>query len=493
MEPGSLEEKESLDDEPDSLNLGRSLLFAVVAVAVMAFLMWPGGPTYAEESAAGIAASESVDSKAFTTPVIISLIFLLGGSAFFSASEVAFFAIHKVRLRGMAESRSALSRLVAQMMEHPNRLLITILIGNMIVNVLISVLLPDPLDHFLSELTQQSSAVTIPLAVIISTFILVIVGEITPKVIAVRMNESYARAAVFPMLVIDRILYPVRWAALGFTEGLFRVTRFNDIKAAPFITDEEFLHVLSDSEARGVIEEEEGQMIQGILESSDALLREILVPRPDVIAIDETATVKDALDLFRENEFSRMPVYNADLDHVHGVLFAKDLLPYVVGGELEKVIKPMCRRPNFVPETMTVRGFMRDAQRKRMHLSIVVDEYGGTAGIATLEDAMEEIVGDIRDEDEVEPLLYKQLGAGKFQVDGGLPLDELSELLGVEIPDEEHETVAGFFIEQTNKIPEIGDTLTHDGMLFVIDAVDGKRAEKLTVHLDEERTEEVQS
>jgi CBS domain containing-hemolysin-like protein len=485
MEPGNLEEFKSLDDEPESPLFGRSLLFAVVAVIVMACIMWPSWSASAQDSGAAVS-----ESKTFTTPVVISLVLLLTGSAFFSASEVAFFAIHKVRLRGMAESGSNFSRLVAQMMEHPNRLLITILIGNMIVNVMISVLLPVPLQNLLSEVTHQGTAVTLPLTIILSTLVLVVVGEITPKVIAVRMNEFYARAAAYPMWAIDRFLYPVRWAALNFTEGFFRVTRFNDIKAAPFITDDEFLHVLSDSEARGVIEEEEGQMIQGILESSDALLREILVPRPDVVAIDQTATVKDALELFREHEFSRMPAYETDLDHVQGVLFAKDLLPYVVRGEWDMSIQSICRRPNFVPETMTIRGFVRDAQRKRMHLSVVVDEYGGTAGIVTLEDAMEEIVGDIRDEDEIEPPLYKELGPGTFQVDGGLPLDELSDLLGVEIPDEEHETVAGFFIEQTNKIPEIGDTLTHDGMLFVIDSVDGKRAERLTVHLDEETVEE---
>jgi CBS domain containing-hemolysin-like protein len=490
MNAHNLEEIKSLDDEPESPHLWRSLWFTALAIAVMAGFTWPGWSAFAQgpDTSAG-----STAELGFTTPNILLLLFLLIGSAFFSASEVAFFAIHQVRLRGMAESKSIFSRLVAQMMEHPNRLLITILIGNMIVNVLISVILPARLEYTLSHSFQLEPAYSYTLTVILSTFILVVFGEITPKVIAVRMNEFFARAAVIPMWAIDRVLYPVRWAALSFTEALFRVTRFNDIKAAPFITDDEFLHVLSESEARGVIEEEEGQMIQGILESSDALLREILVPRPDVVAIDQTATIKDALELIRQHEFSRIPVFETDLDHVKGVLFAKDLLPFVVAGDWEKSIQSICRRPNFVPETMTIRGFVRDSQRKRMHLSVVVDEYGGTAGIVTLEDAMEEIVGDIRDEDEAEPSLYKELGPGTFQVDGGLPLDELSELLGVDIPDEEHETVAGFFIEQTNKIPEIGDTLTHDGMLFVIDSVDGKRAERLTVHLDEETAEETQS
>lgn len=416
--------------------------------------------------------------KSIFSPGILCLLTgLLIASAYFSASEVAFFSIHSVRLRSLADSKHLTGRGVANLMQHPNRLLITILIGNMIVNVLISVILPTRMESLFEELLGAHTLLAYGLTIVFSTFILVFFGEIMPKVIAVRTSETFAKFAVFPMMIIDRVLSPVRIAVLGFTDFLFHITRFNDITAAPFITDDEFLSVISDSEAQGVIEEEEEQMIQGILESGDAMLREILVPRPDVIAIEEHATVRDALTLFTQHEFSRMPVYKENMDDIVGTLFAKDLLVHIFKDDFERPIRPLLRRPNFVPSTMTIQAFMRDAQRKHMHLAIVADEFGGTEGIVTLEDAIEEIVGDIHDSsDEPESPQYARLSEGRYQIEGSMPLDELSESIGIELEEGSHETLAGFFIEHTHKIPEKGDSLHHDKVLLEVAAVEGKRA-----------------
>jgi len=416
-------------------------------------------------------------------PVLLTLATLITLSAFFSASEVAFLGIHKVTLRGIAERGGLRGKLVVSMLEHPSRLLTSILIGNMCVNVLISIMLPQRMERLIEVTTGLPAQPAYFLTIGLSTLVLVLFGEVTPKVVAVRMSTSFAMAAAVPIRFFDLLFSPIQWGLMRFTDFLFRITRFNDIKAAPFITDEEMLSVLSDSEAHGVIEEDEEQMIQGILETGDAFVREILVPRPDVVALEAGATVKDALEMYREHEFSRMPVFEEDLDHVVGILFAKDLLPKVVNTEWEISIRDMMQPPNFVPETITIRGFVKEAQRKRAHLAVVVDEYGGTAGIVTLEDAIEEIVGDIQDEDEESKPLYEKLGEGRFRVDGGLPLDELSDLLGVDLKDREHETVAGFFIDKTEKIPEEGDQLEHAGVMFAIESVDGKRAASLLIEL----------
>lgn len=415
--------------------------------------------------------------------VAMAFLILVALSAFFSASEVAFFSIHRIRLRGMGEEKGLTGRMVSDLMRHPGRLLTTILIGNMVVNVLISVILPIRLERIIESGFQLSPTLSYILTVGISTLLLVFFGEVTPKVFAVRIGETFARAAVVPLRGADWLMTPVRWAAIKFTEFLFRVTRFDNIEPAPFITDKEFFTVLSDSEAQGVIEQEEGQMIQGIIESGDAYLREILVPRPDVVSISSDATVGEARELFRKHEFSRMPVHKEDLDHIVGVLVVKDLLQHLTEDGLRKPIGSIARPANFVPETMTIREFVKDAQRKRMHLSIVVDEYGGTEGVATLEDAIEEVVGDIRDEEEKEPELYQRLGDGAILVDGRFPLDELCDLIGVKLEDDEHETVAGFFIDHTNKIPEKGDKMTHEGIVFTVEKVDGKRTSSLHIQI----------
>jgi len=313
------------------------------------------------------------------------------------------------------------------------------------------------------------------LAVGLCTSTLVFFGEIAPKVFAVRVSERVARVAVFPLLAADRALAPIRDGLLWITEILFRLTRFRQLHAAPFITDEELRSALTDGEAQGVIEDDERQMIEGILEFSDAQLREILVPRPDVIALAEDATVAEALDTVRQHEYSRMPVYRDNLDSVIGVLLAKDLIPCIARGELQRTIKGLIKPVHFVPAMMTIQQFVADAQRHRAHLAVVVDEYGGTAGIVTLEDAVEQVVGEIMDEDEQEELGYLKLGEGEYQIEGGMALDELNELLGMSLQDEEHETLAGFLMAKSEKVLESGDQIEHEGVRFTVEVCDGKR------------------
>jgi len=469
-----------LDEDPGPLRIGKTVVW-IASIAFVAVMVQLAGAPVAGSQEPGTADATHGFLHYFPPEILVGLVILTGFSGFFSASEVAFLSIHRVRLRAMQAGNALSGRMVAALLAHPARLLNTILIGNMIMNVLISVLLPARLEAYLGVLWGLSPALNAVLTVCLSTAFLVFFGEITPKVIAVEVSESFARGAAIPMWLADRILAPVRWGSLRFTELLFRLVRFHDILPAPFLTDDELINVLSEGEAHGVIEEEEGQMIQGILVSGDAFLREILVPRHQMVALEREATVAHALGLFRENAFSRMPVYQEDLDHITGVLVAKDLLPYVVRGELDRPVGPIARRPSFVPETMTLRDFIRYSQRRHMHLSIVVDEYGGTEGLVTLDDAIEEVVGDIRDAAVVDSRPYRRVGRGVYIVDGGLPLDELNALLGVSLESEGHETVAGFVIDHLGKVPEKGDRLEHDGARFTVETVDGKRAASLRV------------
>lgn len=415
--------------------------------------------------------------------ILAAIAVLLLCSAFFSSSETALFSLHKLRLRRMREETDVTGHLIARMLESPGRILTTILVGNMIVNVAIGVILGTRVEDMLRHLYEFPPALSYSLAVLATTGVLVLFGEIGPKVFAVSASEPLARTVALPLMLIDKIVAPARDALLAITDFLFRVTRFHELRAAPFITDDELRAVLTHGETHGVIEEEERQMIQGILEFSDALLREILVPRPDIVAIPEDATVRGALEVLREHEYSRMPVFRDDLDHITGLLVGKDLLPSVARGELDRPVRELIRPIHFVPETMTVQAFVKDAQGHRAHLAVVVDEYGGTAGIVTLEDAMEEVVGDIMDEGEHEEPEYEQVGEGEYRVDGGFSLDELSELVHIPLEDESHETVAGFLMDQNEKVPEVGDRIEHSGIEFTVEAVDGKRASQVRVRI----------
>lgn len=412
--------------------------------------------------------------------IILGAVILLCLSAFFSGSETAFFSIHRLRLRAIAEDGSVTGARVAGMMRDPSRLLSTLLVGNMLVNVLFAVFLGTRVERAMRVLVE-SPAAAYAAAVGVCTSVLVLFGEITPKVFAVSTGERFARLAVFPLLIFDKVLAPVRDGLLRFTDALFRITRFHELRAAPFITDDEFKSVLSDGEAKGVLEEDERQIIQGILEFRDVLLREILVPRPDVVALPEDATVHDALDVLRHHEYSRMPVYRDSLDTVLGILVAKDLIPSFAKADLGRQVSTLMRPAHFVPETMTVHKFVEEARRHRVHLAIVVDEFGGTEGIVTLDDALQEVVGEILDEDDTGNPLFEAIGENLYRVEGKLPLDALHRLLGIALEDEEHETLAGFLMDRSEKVLEPGDVIEYAGARFTVEACEGKRA--LTVRV----------
>jgi len=222
-------------------------------------------------------------------------------------------------------------------------------------------------------------------------------------------------------------------------------------------------------------------MIQGIIEFSDTTVREILVPRPDMIALRATATAAEALEMVREHEYSRMPVYRDDLDDIVGVLHAKDLLPLVESGKMETLIQDVARPAHFVPETMSLSDFLKTAERLHSHLALVVDEYGGTRGMVTLQDALREVVGDIGEEDDGPEVLCDSLGTGRYRVDGALPLEDLEDLIGMVVDDEEHTTVAGFLMSQSEKIPEAGDEIMYAGVRFRIEQVREKRVMRVLI------------
>ena len=455
-----------------------------------------GGGQASEAPGVLEATGTTVAEKAFNSPAeatafALAVCVLLGLSAFFSGSEVAFFSLHRMRLRALAEDGSYISRLISRMMDDPSGLLTTILAGNAVVNVGIGAVLGTKVDLIFLEIFSaaplpagiDASAVAYVLAVLIATIALVLFGEVIPKVVAVTAPEPFARFAAIPMNGADKLLKPLSKGCLLVTDFLFHITKLGELRAAPFITDDELKRVLFETEAQGVIHEQDMQMIQGILEISEASLRQVLTPRGDIIAIAADATVADALEVLREHHYSRLPVYEEDLDHVVGILVMKDLLPSFARGDFSQPVRSLMRKAHFVPETMSVNNFIKDAQRRRFHLSIVVDEYGGTAGLVTLEDAMEEIVGEIFDESDEEVKPYEALGDGVYRVEGDMPLDEFSELMGVPIQHGEHHTVAGYLMNLTERLLEQDEVVETEELHFTVEETDGRRIARVRVEV----------
>lgn len=445
-----------------------------------------------DAGADGAAIASQVESAADAGPpgnfrpgLLAIVIGLLSLSAFFSASEVAYFSLSPLHIRAIGERSGLLDREASRLLAHPGELLASILMGNSIVNVLLGVVLALPVERFFERILQDilPPAFSYLAAVTVCTAILVIVGEIVPKLLVVRNNEFYARIAALPLRLSSAILLPLRHGVLWLVGFLFRITRFSDLRPAPFMTDGEFDSLLNEGEATGALEKDEREMIQGILKVGESMVREILIPRPDMVAINEGATVAEALDLFIEHEYARIPVFGENLDQITGILYAKDLLSHVDQGDMEIPIRPLVRPAHYVPETMTISDFMKSVQRLRTHLAIVVDEFGGTEGLVTLHDALREIVGDIESDDHPEEPTVVQLGKNLFEVDGSFSLDELETLTGVPVDDEEHATVAGFLMEQSDKVLEVGDQIRHEGVRYTVEAMEGKRVSRLRIRI----------
>lgn len=406
---------------------------------------------------------------------------LLGLSAFFAACEIAYFSLSPARIRELRDDEGVLNQLVGRLMLRPHELLTSILMGSSIARVLLSIVLVWPALELASLILPPPFHYVAAAA--LCTVFLALFGDIVPKLVAVRNCEGFARGAALPLHLACVLLVPLRVAVVWLVGLLFRAVGLSSVQPAPFMTDADFASILSEGEAAGAIEKEEAEMIQGILNVNDVMLWEILVPRPDIVALNEEASVAEALELICTHEFSRMPVYRDNLDNIVGILYAKDLLSLVDRGELDAPVKPLLHKANYVPETMTVLEFMKSVQHLRSHLAIVVDEYGGTEGLVTLQDALREVVGELEDDWRDEPPLYTELRQNVYQVDGSLPLDELEALTGVPVHDDEHTTVAGFLMEQSDKVLEVGDRIEHEGVRYTVEEVDGKRVARLKIQI----------
>ena len=402
-------------------------------------------------------------------------------SAFFSGSEAVFISLQRVRVEHLVSTRVKGARRVARMIERPERLLSIVLLGNTFVNVAAAALA-----------TALAIAVWGEHGVVIATIgvtvLLLIFAETTPKTIGTQHSEQLSLATVRFIEMISWVFTPfvmvLSWIAAGVTKmvGGTPVPR-------SIISAEEIRTMITVGHKEGAVEEEEAELLHKVFDFGDRPVREVLVPRPEVISIEKGSKLADFLKLYAESPVTRFPVYRENMDDVVGILSVKDVLMALANGLIEKedAIDDLMRPAYFTPETKLVGELFAEMKDKNYRMAVVVDEYGGTAGIVSLSRLLEEIVGPVGDELAAAEKEYEAINEYTFQVDGGMRIEEANEEMELELPEGDYETVAGFVLHLLGRIPKQGEQLRYKGLKLVITKMRGMKIEEILLNKEKPR------
>ena len=402
--------------------------------------------------------------------VSLAFILLLLLSAFFSSSETAYFNLRK--------HRSNFSGRVKKIINDPEKLLVTILTGNTFVNIAMGSLAAW-ITHDIAEKYGWSKTIAILSEVIVVSIVLLIFGEILPKVVALRNSEKLADLFSIPIKILLFLFTPFVY----FSNIIIKIPSFLPMNKEKIFDSEEELKILTEiGEKEGTLQEEESEIIQSIFDFKDKNVREIMMPRVDMIAVDSSSSIDDVMDLISDKQFSKIPVYKENIDKIVGIIYAKDLLPYLTGSRPSISIVKLARPPFFVPETKEIDELMKDFKNKKMNIAIVVDEWGGTSGLITLEDIVEEVLGEIQDPyDMDQSLIFKQKD-GSMIIDAKITIYDLQEEIEIEFPeDREYDTLGGFILDSIGDIPKVKEKINHQNYQITVESIDGNRIDK--VHL----------
>ncbi len=401
-------------------------------------------------------------------------------SAFFSSAETAFFSLTQSVISELKKAKDIRSRRIVHLMDQPKELLITILSGNALVNFSIAVLATHLALHLI-ELTGFPTTLGLAIEVLIVTGLILIFGEITPKIMALKYARTWALWTALPIDIVRRILLPLTKSLGWISSGLSRALGVERQRLS--ISEDEIRTLVEVVEERGELEEDEKDMIQGIFEISETTVKEIMIPRVDMVCLPVTASIQDLIRMVKEKGHSRLPIYNENLDNIAGLIHAKDLLPHLENGDRRIDISGLIRDTYFVPEGKKIDDLLRQFQREKSHMAIVVDEYGGTAGLVTLEDVLEEIVGEIQDEYDHETPLTERIDENTIMVDARINIGELNEFLEDDtIPEnEDYETLGGFIFSQIGDLPNPQETIDYGNLRFTVEEISGNRIGKIRI------------
>lgn len=405
--------------------------------------------------------------------LVLGLLLLL--SAFFSGSETALFAANRLKLRHLKEEGSGSARVALHLLEQPARLLSTLLLGNNIVNTAFAVVATATLVRMLGP--ERGSLYAFGIV----TLLLLLFAEITPKSYAAHHASRVVLLAARPVQLIAVVLSPVI-RLLSLVTNLFARPLGGRVRSdAPMVTEEEIQILVRMGEEQGLLEQEEREMIHSIFEFGDTVVREIMVPRVHMVAVEADEPIEALLEIVRTHGHSRIPVYDDVVDQIVGLVHVKDLLAASREGRLEGKTRDFARPPYFVPDTKRLDELFKEMRRKKVHMAIAVDEYGGTAGLVTIEDLLEEIVGPIQDEYDTEEPPIEVLNDRVALVDGAVHLEDVNAALGIDLPAGEVDSVGGFVTRLLGHVPTQGERAEYLDVQFAVERVDGRRIAKVRV------------
>lgn len=412
-----------------------------------------------------------------STIELVGLILCFALTAIASAADAALSAISRHRLNALVSEGRPRAQLIAHLLEDPARLKSTTLTIDTFAKCG-AMALTFPLLTTTPTLWQRLAVVGVVLLV------LLVVGEALPKLIATTQPDRTALVLARPLRWLSVLVSPITALVGVITLPIARL--LGTRPTTPLVTEEELKMLVNVGAEEGLIEKEEREMIEGILIFGDTLVREVMVPRIDIAALDIDTTVGESVDFALAEGHSRIPVYEETIDRVAGILYVRDLLPLLRAGRTDATLRDLLRPSYFVPETMKVDALLRNLKTRKVHLAIVVDEYGGTAGVVTIEDLLEEIVGEIQDEFDVEEPLVQQTTPTSWIVDARVSLDDLNSETGLNLTTEEGDSVGGLVYEKLGTIPTVGDSIEVGNVTITVQSVQGLRPEKLQIVLDNE-------
>jgi putative hemolysin len=401
----------------------------------------------------------------------LGLLFLL--SAFFSGSETALMSMDRLRVKYLVQKKRRGAEKLENILEKPDRLLSAILVGNNLANIATSVFATTFLVQIYGDRGELYT-------ILILTPLLLILAEISPKTYAAQHPEKVSFLVLRPIQAVMWFFTPVVWLVTGVTRLLTRFMRQEEER--PIISEDEIRTIISVGEQTGVVAKEQRRMLHGVFELTETRVREVMIPRTEVVGIEVSATFGEALEQVRSSRHSRFPVFAGSLDDIVGVIHSKDILDYV-GQPQEFSLQAIARPPYFVPESKRIGTLLQSFRKKHIHLAMVVDEYGGVEGIVTLEDIVEEIVGEIQDEYDVEEVLVREIAPGRYLVDGSASLRTINRRFSLQLSEEHANTLAGFLLRTMGSIPAEGDTCQSDGTTFIVRKVVDRRVEEIEMVL----------
>jgi len=426
-----------------------------------------------------------------TDILVILLLILING--FFVGAEIAFVSVRRTRLDELAEAGDRRAKRAQVLMRDPGRFLAVIQVAITFLGALASAVAAVSIVTVVAEplrgialIADQADTIALLLVTFVVSVVSIVLGELIPKGLALANPDRIALSVSGPITLFAKIVSPLVAVLVALTKLISKPFGIDPTRT-PELSAAEIRLIVEQGSQQGVLEAEEEQMISAVMSLSDSKLHEVMVPRIDIVAIDQDATFDEAVTLVLTEGHSRTPLYKESVDHIVGILYAKDLLRIIAAGGPRPRLRDIMRPALFVPESQAVDDLLNELQRRRVHMAIVLDEYGGTAGLVTIEDLLEEIVGEIQDEfDEEEPMKVI-VRDGEAILDGRADIDEMGELVDPALEledDEEYDTVGGFVYHRIGRVPVVGDTVAVDPFKITVIKVTGRRVGKVRVTWD---------